>query len=243
MLQGDMNAWLGSDVLTGDTRKQNQNGKMFVTFVKSNKLTIVNTLPICKGSTTWSRMKQGTKLCSTLDFFVVCERLLPYVQDMTIDNEGNHKITNYKDGNNPTESDHTPMWIKVNLKVGPERPEVIEVLNFKDEKAQHRFKENTSNTTEFSDCLKSKDKFNEKIDKWKHILEKHCKQAFPVMRIRKKNLKSSPVDKLIDRRNTLNNQSIDKNSEELEHLNVENKWQAQLSQTIYGENSSKRNNY
>ena len=135
VLQGDMNSWLGQDIITGDTRKQNQNGNMFATFVKSNKLTIVNSLPICKGTTTWSRIKQGVKLSSTLDFFVVCERVLPYVQEMTIDNEGNHKITNFKNGENTTESDHSPMWIKVNLKVAPEKPEVIEVVNFKDEMA------------------------------------------------------------------------------------------------------------
>ena len=109
-------------------------------------------------------MKQGAKLSSTLDFFVVCESVLPYVQEITIDVEGNHKITKFKDGNNTTESDHTPMLIKVNLKVAPERPEVIELLNFKDQKAQQRFKENTSKTTEFSDCKKSKLTFNEKID-------------------------------------------------------------------------------
>ena len=80
-------------------------------------------------------MKQGAKLSSTLDFFVVCERVLPYVQEMTIDNEGNHKITNFKNGENTTESDHSPVWIKVNLKVAPKKPEVIEVLNFKDEMA------------------------------------------------------------------------------------------------------------
>ena len=52
IIQGDMNAWLGPEVLPSDTRKQNQNGKMLVTLVKSNKLTIVNTLSICQGTTT-----------------------------------------------------------------------------------------------------------------------------------------------------------------------------------------------
>ena len=100
------------------------------------------------------------------------------------------------------------MLIKVNLKVAPERPEVIELLNFKDQKAQQRFKENTSKTTEFSDCKKRKLTFNKKIDKWKHILEKHCTQAFPVIRIRHKNLKCSPVHKLIDKIYTLIKQHI-----------------------------------
>ena len=71
MLQGDMNDWLGPDVICVDTRKLNQNEKICVTFVKSNKLTIVNTLTICKSTTTWSRTMQGTKLCITLDFFVL----------------------------------------------------------------------------------------------------------------------------------------------------------------------------
>ena len=62
LLQGDLNAWLGPDVLPGDKKQQNQNGKQLVKFVESNKLVIVNCLPICQGTTTWSRMRKGTKL-------------------------------------------------------------------------------------------------------------------------------------------------------------------------------------
>ena len=99
ILQGDLNSWLGPDILPGDTKQQNQNGKLFVNFVKSNKLTIVNTLSICKGMKTWTRMRQGVQLSSTIDFFVVCERVLPYLQEMIIDTDNKYRITNFRNRN------------------------------------------------------------------------------------------------------------------------------------------------
>ena len=64
LLQGDLNAWICHDLINGD-RRQNQNGKMLATFVETNNLTIVNTLPICRGPTTWSKVRKGTQLSST----------------------------------------------------------------------------------------------------------------------------------------------------------------------------------
>ena len=54
-------------------KHQNVNGKLLVNFVEQNQLTIVNSLPTCKGTTTWSRSRQGQVLSSTIDFFIVCE--------------------------------------------------------------------------------------------------------------------------------------------------------------------------
>ena len=203
VLQGDLNSWLGPNIIPGDTKPQNQNGKLFAQFVKQNQLIVVNSLPICSGTTTWTRTRLGIKLSSTIDFFVVCEKVLPFVTEMKIDHEGKHKITNFKAGKNITESDHIPMWMKVNIKVIPEKHEKIEIFNFKDEAAQQKFKINTSSTTKFSDCFNSKLPLEKQIDQWKHTLEKHCKTAFPIIRIRKKSLNSSPIHKLIDKRTTL----------------------------------------
>ena len=87
ILQGDLNAWLGPEILPGDIRKQNANGKLFAQFVTNNKLTIVNSLPICKGLITRSRIRQGELVQSTLDFYVVCQHVLPYVSELIIDSE------------------------------------------------------------------------------------------------------------------------------------------------------------
>ena len=105
VLQGDLNSWLGPEIIPGDNRKMNQNGKMLVSFVRRNKLTIVNSLPICEGTTTWTRTQLGVKHVSTINFFIVCEQVLPFVKKMKIDSEGFHKITNFKSKENSTEAD------------------------------------------------------------------------------------------------------------------------------------------
>lgn len=79
VLQGDLNSWLGSKIIPGDVREQNRNGKLFETFLTTNNLTVVNALPLCKGVTTRSRTINGSMSKSVLDFYVVCQRVLPSV--------------------------------------------------------------------------------------------------------------------------------------------------------------------
>ena len=85
----------------------------------------------------------------------------------------------------PTESDHATMWRKLSLKISPMKTENTIVLNFKDLVGQYKFKENTSNTTEFTDCLKGNEPFHIKMDNWKPLLDKHCNKAFSKRIIRK----------------------------------------------------------
>ena len=221
ILQGDLNSWLGPEILPGDTKHQNQNGKLFVNFVESNQLTIVNTLSICKGTKTWFRIRQGVQLSSTIDFFVVCECVLPYIQEMIIDNDQKHPITNFRNRIKITQGDHIPMTLKVNLKVKPEKPEKIEILNYRDQNAQVKFKENTSKTNDFTSCLEGEMSVSKKIENWKHMLDKHCKKAFPTIRIRKKSIKKSHSDVLIEKRCELLKGNItDTVSEEINNLNA-----------------------
>ena len=115
LLQGDLNAWLGPNVLPGDTKLQDQNGKHLVKFVDTNKLTIENTLTICLGAITWSRKRNRKQMSSTRDFYVVCGRVLPCVQEMAIVTNTKHKITNFKQGDKTTEGDHVPFTLKMNI--------------------------------------------------------------------------------------------------------------------------------
>ena len=174
MLQEDLNSWLGPDVIKSDNKPQNQNGKMLVNFVKNNQLTILNPLSLCKGTTTWTRTRLGVKLTITLEFFIVCACVLPFVKDMVMNNDSRHKITNFKNTKKPTESDHATMWLKLSLKISPLKTENTIILNFQDIVGQQKFKENTSNTTEFTDCLIGNETFHKQMDNWKHLLENHC---------------------------------------------------------------------
>ena len=84
-------------------------------FVETNKLTIVNTLPICLGATTWFRIRNGEQLSSIINFYIVCGRLLPFVREMAIDTNRKHKITNFKQGDKKTETDHALLTLKMNI--------------------------------------------------------------------------------------------------------------------------------
>ena len=55
IIQGDLNAWLGSNYLPGDLRPQNGNGRLFQRFVEQNYLTCVNSLPLTEGLITRRR--------------------------------------------------------------------------------------------------------------------------------------------------------------------------------------------
>ena len=113
------------------------------------------------------------------------------------------------------------MTLKVNLKVKPEKPVQIEILNYRDKNAQVKFKENTSKTIDFTKCLEGEMDVSKKIENWKHMLDKHCKKAFPTIRIRKKSIKKSHSDVLIDKRCELLKGNItDTVSEEISNLNA-----------------------
>ena len=82
----DGNLWAGSNIMKEDERKQNRNGKLFENFLSQNSnLSVVNALPICKGKFTRVRRTIKGIQESMIDFFVVCEKNLPLVTNMTID--------------------------------------------------------------------------------------------------------------------------------------------------------------
>ena len=80
---------------SGDKREQNKNGKMFEEFLNTNKLTVVNALPICKGVNTRVTKRKGKLVQSVLDFYVVCQHVLQSVVEMEIDVDRKYNVTNF----------------------------------------------------------------------------------------------------------------------------------------------------
>ena len=119
ILQGDLNAILGPELLPGDCHSQNRNGKLFSCFLKDNNLLCVNSLPLTKGVITRSRFYLGVEKKSKLDFYVVCEHVLASVKSMQIDNGKQHILTNYTRGVKAVNSDHRPLVMDVMLEVPP----------------------------------------------------------------------------------------------------------------------------
>ena len=209
ILQFDGNLWAGNKIIPNDPRPQNKNGQFFEQFLRRNpRLTVVNALPQCRGLVTRSRIKEGVKEESVLDFFVVCESILPFVKEMIIDDSKNYILTNFKAAKQTgkaVDSDHFTQYMDLNLKIGKERPEREEMFNFKDKQSQEVFTINTSETEDFTDCFNGEAPLSEKIENWKKVLMSHCSKAFKKIRIRDKKTKpiSKTVAKLIDKRNEM----------------------------------------
>ena len=94
-------------------------------------LTIVNTLSQCEGSITRMRKTSRGLEESILDFFVVCQQILPFITRMVIDDKREQALTNYSSVKNlgrVTESDHNVEILEVNLVFSNLRQERIQVL-------------------------------------------------------------------------------------------------------------------
>ena len=197
------------DIVPGDPRPQNRNGRLFKEFLERNPhLSVVNSLSLCEGLITRSRVKNGEKENSILDFFVVCDQVLPFLKKMIIDEEKRYILTNYqnvKKGGEAVDSDHFTQYLDIDLQFESEKPQRVEIYNFKEREAQIKFRKLTSETDEFSKCFTDETPLLQQVNNWRGILEKYFKKSFSKIRIRKKCVKplKEGVSKLIDERNDL----------------------------------------
>ena len=88
-------------------------------------------------------MVQGKKEESIIDFIVVCNKVLPHVEGMVIDEEKHDALTNFQSktaGRVAKTTDHNSMFVNLKFKVQPEKLKRKEVFNYKDKKALFEFK-------------------------------------------------------------------------------------------------------
>ena len=150
-------------------------------------------------------MCKGKLEKSILYFFLVCHRVLPFVTKMVIDEKKTHILTNYQRGGRAINYDHFTEYLDINLELISEKPERIELFNFKDEKSQLIFRKSSSETDEFTNCFLDEAPLEIQVENWRKVLHSHCKNAFKKIRIRKKKVKpiSPSIATLINERNTL----------------------------------------
>ena len=171
----------GCDIIPGDPRHQNRNGKLFKEFLERNPhLSVVNALPQCEGLITRSRFRDEKWEKSVLDFFVICDRVLPYLTKIVSDERKQHSLTNYqnvKNGGKVVDTDHCTEYMDLDLEVVSCKPERREIFNFKETEGQKRFKELTSKTNEFSACFENNLPLQQQIIRWQATLKSYCKKA------------------------------------------------------------------
>ena len=218
ILQGDLNAWLGNSLISKDPRKQNDNGKLMEGFMTRNQLTVVNGLSLCKGVFTRIRKTKNNTERGILDFFVVCNRILPLIKSMDIDESKKNVPTNYtqvKKGGKAVDSDHVPIEMELDIKILPTRPTRETIYNFKNLRGREIFRNLTTKTNDFTDIFSSMEPLLEQCEKWKIMLDSYCKRSFPRLRVTQRKGKPSEADKFIQQRNAL---KIKEDSDKITHI-------------------------
>ena len=170
-------------------------------------LTVLNSLPICKGLITRTRtLITGKVEKSVLDFFVVCSLVLTHITEMLVDEERNYAITNYTQipkGGKAVDSDHMTTLAKIQLNIVPHKMQTESVYNLKNIICKKPFKSNTSSTRDFTESINNHNSVQFKCDEWNRVLDSHIKQAFNKLKVRKSKIKPCEVDSLIKKRNKL----------------------------------------
>ena len=208
ILQMDSNCHLGKDIIKDDVNAQNSNGKLFMKFMERNpSLTIINSLQLCEGTIT--RMRKTTRGVekSVLDVFVACDKILPYIERMKVDEKRESGLTNFKAVKKigrVVESDHNPVIMELKLSFSAIKPERIEVFQFKDKIAQAEFQKLTTDTNDFTDCFKNDFDFEVQAANWRKMLNNYFHKAFKKVRVTNKPIKKgSEVLELIEKRKVL----------------------------------------
>ena len=190
MLQMDGNLWAGPDKIPGDPNRQNKNGKLFAELLeKFPHLTVANSLSKCKGVITRSRQTSKRLEVAVLDFFIICDKLLPFVKSLLIDEEKCYSLTNFNPkikNQKVKESDHNTMILELKLKYSNIIQQRVELFNFRNIECQKTFYNLTSETSKLSKCFINDELFSTQAKKWKSTINSFFHKSFKEIRVTNK---------------------------------------------------------
>ena len=119
IIQMDGNLHAGGELVKDDPNPQNQNGRLFMQFLQRNpSLTVVNALSICKGLISRQRILESRKEKAVLDFFLVNDKLSPFLKSMIVDEKREFPLSNFsqiKKNKRVTETDHNGLILELEI--------------------------------------------------------------------------------------------------------------------------------
>ena len=153
-----------------------------MSLVERKGLHVVNAMDICQGSITRHReTKVGTEK-AILDYIIVCDRLLPFVSEMVIDEQREDVLTKYatkKGTKTKVESDHNLLRCQFKIKYDKsKKKERIEIFKYKDQSGQKKFLEVTTNTNKLSSCFDNDLNIKDQSVKFEKALRKISHECF-----------------------------------------------------------------
>ena len=148
-------------------------------------MSLINSLDICQGLITRSRIVCDKKEDSVIDFALACDKLLPFVTKMVIDEQKMFSLSNFSSKNRIVHSDHNSLILDMKLRTQKEINEDKIIFNYKNQSLFDKFKEITSNSSKFSDCFSGDLPFEQQIASWTKVLRRSIYKCFQKIKIRK----------------------------------------------------------
>ena len=116
IIQLDANSKVGSEFIPKDNHIQSPNGALLGGIITRNNLVLVNGLQDrCTGLITRKRTTVNSVEESIIDFVIVSDDLVQFVDEMIIDENRSHALTGFKrtkSGTKSSESDHMTILTK-----------------------------------------------------------------------------------------------------------------------------------
>ena len=180
---------------------------------------MVNALPICTGKITRVQHTKNGLLESVIDFFVVCDKILPLVTSMTIDESGSRSLTKYRGG--IVKSDHRMLEIKVNLMFHKDKMHERDIVfNVRNKICQNRFLNFTSEKSMFTRCFDNNyEGIEVQFNRWQRLFTKALFSCFRKVRITED--KQKPLSKIDSLMNEKKKLMKDKHLSEVQQERVE----------------------
>ena len=227
ILQMDGNLHAGRELIKEDPNPQNNNGKLFMQFLQRNpSLIVVNSLDICDGTITRKRETEKRTEQAVLDFFVVNEKIRPFLKRMIIDEKREYCLSNFaqiKKNKRVIESDHNGLLLEMNIEFYKRKPERHEMFNLKNRECQETFKKETEQNTDLLKCFQNEHSFESQAKSWYKIFNSILHKCFRKVRICEKKNKDSKTQLMEERINL---------KKKVKDVIIDNEMKAKLNQRI-----------
>lgn len=142
---------------------------------------------------------------SILDYFVVCDKILPFVTEMIIDEDQENPLTDYCTRNKSKraiDSDHFTLRLDLSLKFYKQRTERVEQFNFRNKDCLEQLRIMTTNTSNLSEQFLNNLPLQTQVKKWDKNLNSIFHQTFRKIRVSTPK-RQSQLSELIETRNNL----------------------------------------
>ena len=149
---------------------------------------MLNATDFFTGTITRERKAGNKTEQSVIDYMVVCQEMLEYVQEMIIDEERDDVLTNYqikKKDKKLIPSDHNILRGKFTISC-KRNPRTIrkEFYQFKCSESKKNFREETSSSCELSSCFNNEEDFEFCAKLFFQTLKKKIHKCFKKVRIK-----------------------------------------------------------